>query len=848
MGPIPSGDDTTRTAATQGSYSPLASDAPDFFPGDLVAERFRILRKLGEGGMAVVYEAVDEKLDERRALKFAKTGHASSISPEARSALRVTHENICRTYEIHTAELGAQLDFISMEFIEGETLQTRCKRGPCLHSEALEIARQLCRGLEAAHRAQILHRDLKGNNVMLARRPDGSLRVVITDFGLAKFVSEGAPPSTSAIAGTPNYLAPERWANSPATPASDVYALGVVLYESLTGVLPFSSSVPVKDRLTARPDAPSSRGEIDPRWDPIVLGCLEPDPNKRIASPEEVLRLIDKTFEAPHHGRWLAVLAALFLAAGSGYYFRDSLLPAPETVRLAILPFAAAEAAPNDEWGAAVRGGLSDVAARLASLKAGSPRLVVISPEEVRNYNVDSPELAARRLGATHALSGNIDVQRDVTILHAAVTNLNDGSVVRRFDGEFRTHDLAALSMSLAGVVTSAFRLEAAPPSGVSPQAYSEYAQGIAFLRANQPSSDGAISHFMAAQAVDPQSPLVPAGLAEAYTRKFRVTKDSSWLQQASAAAKRAQSLQPDAAPVLLALSSIQQAEGKPELAVEFLQRAVELEPDNSDVWRQMGAALDSAGRTEEAIAALQKSIQLAPGYFRPHRDLGTFYARKGQFREAIKEYEVVTQLAPELAEGYSDLGGVLLAAGREMEAESALRKSLTLLETRAALNNLGVLLRFQRRDAEAAPIMLRGIKAGSDDATIRLNLANALRRLGKATESREHYQRANELSRAALLLNPRDAASRARLAYSMVQLGSPEFAADEAMQAVRLASSDYYTLFWSIMTLDALGRQAEAYPLLAAATPQQLKDLRRQPDLTAFTKDPRFPRDNPNP
>src|SRR5581483_4248991 len=129
------------------------SDSFSLNPGELIGKRFRIIRKLGEGGMALVYEAQDEKLGERRALKFAKVGYSGQIPPETRSALRVTHENICRTYEIHTADSGIPMDFISMEFIEGETLQSRGRREPFSQSEILEIAKQLCYGLRAAHRA-----------------------------------------------------------------------------------------------------------------------------------------------------------------------------------------------------------------------------------------------------------------------------------------------------------------------------------------------------------------------------------------------------------------------------------------------------------------------------------------------------------------------------------------------------------------------------------------------------------------------------------------------------------------------------------------------------------------------
>ena len=814
-------------------------------PNALIGERFRIVRKLGEGGMAVVYEAIDEKLGERRALKFAKAGYSRQISPEARSALRVTHENICRTYEIHTAESGTPpVDFISMELLEGETLQSRCRRKPLSQTETLEIAKQLCHGLDAAHRVQILHQDLTANNVMLTRRLDETLRVVITDFGLAKFVSEQANPTASGVGGTANYIAPERWKDAPATPASDVYALGVILYEMMASRLPFGPEVSLEQRLKILPDAPSRhRRTIDSRWDPIVLGCLHPDPEKRIASPAEVLRSIERAFAITQPKRWIVVFAVMILALAFGLYFRDTVFPPPPLARVAILPFTIAGAAPDDESITRVRGGISEVSARLAVLGAATQRLLIIPPDEVQTYKADSAELAATRLRATHALSGELEAHGDLISLHATLSELNTGRVLRRFDGTFRSQELAAVSTSLAGVVTSAFRLRSAPPASVHPVAYSEYAHGLALLRRDLSSFDEAIQHFEAVQKIDARSPLVFAGLAEAYFQKFKATRETRWLQEASSVAEKAQSLHPDSVPVLLVLSSIEQTEGNPERAIERLKRAAELEPNNSEVWRQMGTALDNAGHDEEAEEALRRAVQLAPDYFRPHRDLGTFYVRKARFTDAVEEYRIETQLAPELAEGYSDLGGVLLVAEREEEAEVALRQSLKLRETRPALNNLGVLLRYRNRDSEAIPIMQRGLAAGPDDTALRLNLANALRRTGRIAEAREHYQRANQLARAALLLNPRDAISRARLAFSMVQLGMPALAADEALQAVKMSGSDYYTLYWAIMTLESLGRRPEAFGLLNNASGQQLKDLRRQPDLTDFTNDPRFPR-----
>jgi tetratricopeptide (TPR) repeat protein len=139
--------------------------------------------------------------------------------------------------------------------------------------------------------------------------------------------------------------------------------------------------------------------------------------------------------------------------------------------------------------------------------------------------------------------------------------------------------------------------------------------------------------------------------------------------------------------------------------------------------------------------------------------------------------------------------------------------------------------------------VLGRALESGADDIVIRLNLGNALLRIGRPLEARENFQRASDLARASLLNNPRDFAARARLAYCMVRLGEPSLAGDEALQAARLAPSDYSVLLWSVMTLESLGRRQEALPLLANASYERLRDMRRQPDLAALTHDPQFSR-----
>ncbi|HEY3840167.1 MAG TPA: serine/threonine-protein kinase, partial [Bryobacteraceae bacterium] len=158
-----------------------------FSCGDLLSGRFRIVREIAEGGMGVVYEAYDERLARRIALKCARSGFLQRLPPEVRHASEISHPNVCRIFEIHTASTShGEIDFFTMEFLEGDTLRARLKSGPLSEAEAGAIGRQICAGVAEAHRNRVVHGDLKSNNVILSRDAAGDVRAVVTDFGLAR--------------------------------------------------------------------------------------------------------------------------------------------------------------------------------------------------------------------------------------------------------------------------------------------------------------------------------------------------------------------------------------------------------------------------------------------------------------------------------------------------------------------------------------------------------------------------------------------------------------------------------------------------------------------------------------
>ncbi|HLL75281.1 MAG TPA: serine/threonine-protein kinase, partial [Pyrinomonadaceae bacterium] len=282
-------------AARPSSRPPLpAQDSLDsgrFPPGTTLAGRYRVVSLLGRGGMGEVYRADDLKLEQPVALKFlpeslSKDGAAlARLYREVRVARQVSHRNVCRVYDIGETE---GLHFISMEYVRGEELSSLLRRiGRLPADKAVEVARQLCAGLAAAHEAGVLHRDLKPANVMLDER--GNVRV--TDFGLALLAEELR--GTEAVAGTPAYMAPEQLAGREVTARSDIYALGLVIYEIFTGKRAFEARS-IQELLRLRetastPTSPSSLvKDLDPLVERVIKRCLEIDPARRPASALQV--------------------------------------------------------------------------------------------------------------------------------------------------------------------------------------------------------------------------------------------------------------------------------------------------------------------------------------------------------------------------------------------------------------------------------------------------------------------------------------------------------------------------------------------------------------------------------
>ena len=341
----PADDDQTLSGIIPGEKRQTASFSPD----DLLAGRFKVMRFIARGGMGEVYEAEDQELNERVALKtvrfeMAHREHAiERFKREIQLARKVTHPNVCRTFDVfrhaddNDSDGSRETLIVSMELLSGETLEHRIRRkGRLSPEEALPLLEQMAEGLHCAHQAGVIHRDFKSSNVMLsASAPSASsIRTVITDFGLAHAVVSTGESLTGSldVLGTPAYMAPEQLEGGKITPATDIYTLGIVIYEMLTGKLPFSGDSALSTALKRLSmPAPSPRllvPELESRWESTVMRCLARAPEDRFSNTRDVVRALHgeeaKTFNwegksSPRKGRLALAAAAVLILVVLGF-------------------------------------------------------------------------------------------------------------------------------------------------------------------------------------------------------------------------------------------------------------------------------------------------------------------------------------------------------------------------------------------------------------------------------------------------------------------------------------------------------------------------------------------------
>jgi len=812
--------------------SPLQSESDErpFEPGNLVLSRFRIIREVARGGMGIVYEALDEKLDRHVAIKCPKVKYRRRLPPEVRIASDLTHTNICKTYDIHEAN---GVEFLSMEYLDGETLSARLKRKPLSEQETRDVARQLAAGVAAAHRAGIVHGDLKSNNVILTRNADGALRAVVTDFGLARN-SVGVPDThDDAHGGTPAYMAPELWKGAKSSPASDVYALGIIIYEIVSGGRrPFESrgaqgfahstrtmaevSYPGLDwheRLHRKP------AKLNTKWDSILGRCLQPDPRRRYPSATALEAVL-----SPSKTRLRVMIACgaamLALLTGIGTY---KLATAPkESVVLAVLPFES-----QDDLSVSASALYQEVANQVTALRGN----------RVRSFSALPPH---SQKDATHTFTASLGHAGSKVELHARLVNAQTGTLKTEWVAEYEPGELRYAPVALAGVLTDYLDLPPLPGRSVNAMARADYESGRQDLRLLS-GVDAAIPKLERAVAADPDSALTQAALAEGYWYKFFVTKKPEWLERSKATALKAQLRDPDTPAVHRIAGVLKGKEGFYEQAAREFRRALEINPNDADAHRMLGDTYDSSNQQEEAIAEAQKAIQLDSGNYRNYQELGALLYSRSLYAEAEVQYRRAVQLAPREPALRYGLATMLELQGRFPEAETELRESLKSAEAANVLEALGYDLVYQRRDSEAIPYFLRATELRPDRARLWIKFGTAYRRAGRSADAKAANLKGRKLAEDEVARNPRYGYARAWLAYVQAWLGDTRSAEANVDQAIQLSPGDQEALIMAASAHASMNHRDQALSILSRVSKDALANFNRFPDFAELKQEPRY-------
>ena len=684
--------------------------------------RYRVTARLGAGGMGTVYRAYDEKLRRDVAIKLLHgtldEGNATQLLHEARAASALNHPGICTIYEVENQGDHA---FIVMELVEGQPLSDLVPREGFPVESVVRYSLQVADALAHAHGRHVVHRDVKPSNILVS--PQG--RIKILDFGLAKQIatqftdrttqSQSLLSGGSAMEGTLPYMAPEQLRGEPATTRTDVWALGVVLYELAAGHRPYEGDTPFTlSAAILGGVTPSLPEPVPPGLSRIVLRCLARDPSDRYSDAGQLHAALE-ALEAPR------ALDAPRRAAAS----RPARRPTTRgRVRsLAVLPLENLSGQPGDEF---FTDGMTDaLITTLAQIRA----LRVISRTSVMRYKgarKSLPEIA-RELSVDAVVEGTVlrsegRVRIATQLIHAATdTHL----WAKQYETDVR--DVLTLQSQVARAIADEIRIQLSPHEKsrlaggrpVNPAAYENFLKGRHFWYKRSPDAlKKAVDYLQQAVAADPGFALAHAGLADGYVTLgwdlYGLASPSEAYPQAKQAAqkaleldpncgeahaaagwiatgfdwdwtaaerafKRAIELQPQYGPVHIFYSHFLRAMDRTEESLAESRRALECDPLGLVLNMHLGWHHIYSRRYERAVEQLLKTLELDRTFITAHMFLGQAYEQLGTFSDSIAHYEKAVELSQRHAPYLAELGHGYAAAGRRADAMATLKELMQL-------------------------------------------------------------------------------------------------------------------------------------------------------------------------
>jgi serine/threonine-protein kinase len=667
---------------------------------------YKIIEKLGEGGMGVVYKAEDTKLKRTVALKFLPSelvrdpDAKARFIHEAQAASALQHNNICTIHEIDEIKSvpgkpGEGQMFICMDYYEGETLKNKIKRGPIKVIDAIDITIQICQGLSSAHDANEIHRDIKPENIMITTRGE----VKIVDFGLAKLASQTKLTKQGMTSGTISYMSPEQTRGKDIDHRTDIWSLGVILYEMTTGQLPFKGEYEqavIYSILNEEPVTIASLGTVIPtELDLLIQQAMQKNPENRYENVNMLLidlNSIKKNLEVKQPE------------------YNERNIPS-----IAVLPFVNMSADPENEYFS--DGMTEDIINALSKIK--DFRVAArTSTFSFKGEKIDVREIG-KKLRVETVLEGSVRKAGNRLRITAQLISVKDGYHLwsEKFDRVIA--DVFDIQDEIALAIVDALKVELLAGENIAVtkrytenvEAYNLYSQGRYYWNKMNPEAfRKAIEHFQNAIALDESYALAYVGLADAYTglgdAGLSAIPPKEAFSKATEAVQKALDIDKNLGEAHTSLAHLNMHNFEWSGAEREFKHAIDLNPNYATTYHMCAFYYALMERYQEAIDTIKKAQELDPVSLGINTDLGVVYYFNRQYDQAIAQYKKTLELDPRFIRAYVTLGSAYGKKGSYQTAIDMIQTAMELSGDRAKIAALGRAYAIAGKKDEALKIV----------------------------------------------------------------------------------------------------------------------------------------------
>ena len=824
--------------------------------------------------MGEVYLAEDTALNRRVAIKFLPQHLCQDADcrvrfrREALAAAKLNHPNIVTIHEV--GEYNGR-PFMVTEYAGERTLSDVIASNHISPSDAINIIVQVCEGLDEAHNAGIVHRDIKPSNIVLEK--SGHPKIV--DFGLAAIQGADKLTMAGSAMGTIGYMAPEQLRGTAIDRRADLFSVGIVLYELITGKNPFAAEtqVAVQTLILSGIPEPMARFKagVPDGLQEVVDRALEKEPSIRYQSAADLaadLRRLRRrssesnqprrtsrlTTRRSHKRMLFALIVVLALVTLSVWWVYRTGTSTQNTIhkQVAVIPFT--NLASQSTSQAFCDGLMETLSSMLTQVGGSEGKIVIVPASEIREKGIKSAAQARKVFGVTLVVTGSVqelgdNIRTTLNLVDAATERQLRSAVVDKHRDDVSSLQNASV-IEVAGLLDIPVRPEFLRilQAGVtaSSSANTAYLEGRGYLQRYDDAQglDSAEQCFKGAISMDSSYALAYAGLGEVYWRMYNLTNDVSRVALAIRFSSRALELNDELAPVLVTLGIVHRITGQYQEALSYLKRALLIDSVDNETYRQLASVYESLGRVAEAESTYQRSIHLRPDYWRSYYNLARFYAFQGKKDKALNQALKAESLAPAATFPYESLGSLYTFLGMYDKAKLLLERSLSIQPNYVSLSNLGAIYQMEGQQQKAVNAYERALEINNLDYHVWSNLAWMYKTLpGGQDKARVAYNRAIALAEQSRAINPNDPSLICYLADCYWQTGEREKSLALAQQALELSPQDMEVMVRSGIIFEEAGRREQALKLIGNAVRKgySLVQIMATDELRQLVTDPRF-------